>query len=170
MLPCRNVTLRSNITVSVRDTRSPNTTVSERDTQSIYLIILVHQAFFMSRRHLNREDLRFKIQQPHHSNPSKLHNHNIEPHNQAYRRHYNITQYISITIKSSLWTSINHNLPPPKNRDRASYFSMPLLSSSFLTFLTRLSLSLLFLFFLLQILFVHQAFFYIKTSSLIEWI
>ena len=44
ILPCRNVTLRS-----------------------IYLIILVHQAFFMSRRHLNREDLRLKIQQSHHS-------------------------------------------------------------------------------------------------------
>ena len=80
MLLCRNVTLRSpnttvserdtrspNTTVSKRDTRSPNTTVSERDTRSIYLIILVHQAFFMSRRYLNREDLRLEIQQSHHS-------------------------------------------------------------------------------------------------------
>ena len=60
ILPCRNVTLRS-----------------------IYLIILVHKVFFMPRRHLNRENLRLKIQQSHHSNPSQLHNHYIQTHNQA---------------------------------------------------------------------------------------
>ena len=53
--------------MSERDTRSPNTTVLERDTQSIYQIIFVHQALFISRRYLNREDLRLKIQKSHHS-------------------------------------------------------------------------------------------------------
>ena len=108
---CRNVTLRSpnstrrNMTLRSPNStcrnvtlRSPNSTCQNVTLRSIYLIILVHQAFFMSRCHLDREDLRFKIQQSHHSNPSQLHNHNIEPHNQAYIKLYNTTQYISIAI------------------------------------------------------------------------
>ena len=75
---CRNVTLRSNITVSERDTliqyyrvetwhSDPILPCRKVTLRSIYLIILFYQVFFMSRRHLNREDLRLKIQQSHHS-------------------------------------------------------------------------------------------------------
>ena len=129
---CRNVTLRSpNTTCRNVTLRSPNTTYRDVTLRSTYLIILVNQDFFRSNPHLNREYLRLKIQQSHHSNPSQLHNYNIQTHNQAYRRLYNTTQYISIAIKSLLGNSINHNLPPPKNCDQASYFSMPLISSSF---------------------------------------
>ena len=68
LLSCRNVTLRSpNTTCRNVTLWSPNTTCRNVTLRSIYLIILVHQAFFMSRRHLNREDLRLKIQQSHHS-------------------------------------------------------------------------------------------------------
>ena len=111
MLPCRNVTLRS-----------------------IYLIILVHQVFFMSRRHLNREDLRLKIQQSHHSDH---HNYTIT----TYK--HTIKHIEDFTIPPNTYRSlfrfiyhieINHNLPPPKNHDQASYFPMPLLSSSLFSF------------------------------------
>ena len=107
---CRNVTLRSHIPCRNVTLRSPNTTVSERDTPIQYYrvgtwhsdpfisLFLFRQAFFMSRRHLNREDLRLKIQQSHHSNPPQLHNQNIQTHSQAHRRLYNTTQYILIAI------------------------------------------------------------------------
>ena len=99
--------------------------MSERDTRSIYLIILVHQAFFMSRRHLNREDLRLKIQQSHHSDH---HNCTITIYKHTIK-HIETLQYYPIRIDRYLefiyHIEINHNLPPPKNRDQASYFPMP---------------------------------------------
>ena len=110
LLSCRNVTLRSHIPCRNVTLRSPNTNVSECDTPIQYYCVatwhsdpfislfLFRQAFFMSRSHINREDLRLKIQQSHHSNSPQLHNQNIQTHNQALRKLYNTTQYISIAI------------------------------------------------------------------------
>ena len=119
MLSCRNVTLRSHIRVGtwhsdplirvgtwhsdhlirVRTWHSdPILPCRNVTLWSIYLIILFHQVFFMSRCHLNREDLRLKVQQSYYSNQPQLHNQNIQSHNQVHRRLYNTTQYISITI------------------------------------------------------------------------
>ena len=74
----------------------------------------------MPRRHLNREDLRLKIQQSHHSNPPQFHNQNIQTHNQAHRLQYHPI-HIDRSLEFIYHIEINHNLPPPNNRDQASY-------------------------------------------------
>ena len=66
-IPCQNVILRSIITVLERDTPIQYYRVGTWHSDPFISLFYFYQVFFMSRRHLNREDLRLKIQQSHHS-------------------------------------------------------------------------------------------------------
>ena len=126
--------------------------MSVRDTRSINLILLVHQAFFYTKASSLTErllGLRFNslIMLIHHYYIIISCKHTIK-HIEDFTKLPNT--YHSL-LRVLLRNSINHNLPPPNNRDQAIYFP----KAAFFSFSRSFSLPLLFfLFFLIQTLFL----------------
>ena len=110
-IPCRNVTLRSNYTINL----------SFIITAFNSLLYYFHQAFFIQGITSIDRIREYKFYGLRISDQSQ--NQIIQSHSQVHRELHNIIQGISITFKSLLSNSINHNLPPLMNRSQVSYFS-----------------------------------------------